>query len=57
MFIQVSLSLRDSNTYEREIVPLKALNNSYSKIILTMDEAPKDDNGIKIIYALNWLLN
>lgn len=58
IFIQVSLSLRDSNTYEREIAPLKALNNSYSKIILTMDEAPvKDDNGIKIIYALDWLLN
>lgn len=55
IFIQVSLSLRDSNTYEREIAPLKALNNSYSKIILTMDEAPvKDDNGIKIIYVLDW---
>lgn len=25
---------------------------------LTMDEAPvKDDNGIKIIYAPDWLLN
>ena len=58
IFIQVSLSLRDSNTYEKEIAPLKALNNSYSKIILTMDEAPvKDDNGIKIIYVLDWLLN
>lgn len=32
IFIQVSLSLRDSNTYEREIALLKALNNSYSKI-------------------------
>lgn len=41
IFIQVSLSLRDSNTYEREIAPLKAFNNSYSKII----------------YALDWLLN
>lgn len=41
IFIQVSLSLRDSNNYERKIAPVKALNNSYSKII----------------YALDWLLN
>lgn len=39
IFIQVSLSLRNSNTYERKIAPVK------------------DDNGIKIIYALDWLLN
>ncbi len=57
IFIQVSLSLKDESTYNREIAPLKALNNSYPKIILTMDESPvKDDNGIKIIYALDWLL-
>lgn len=57
IFIQVSLSIKDSLTYEREIAPLKSLNNSYPKIIITMDESPiKDDNGIKIIYALDWLL-
>lgn len=57
IFIQVSLSIKDSSTYEREIAPLKSLNNSYPKIIITMDESPiKDDNGIKIIYALDWLL-
>lgn len=57
LFIQVSLSLKDANTYDREITSLKSLNNSYPKIILTMDESPvKDDNGIKIIYALDWLL-
>lgn len=58
IFIQVSLSLRNEETYLREITPLKKLNNSYPKIILSMDESPiKDDNGIKIIYALDWLLN
>ena len=49
IFIHVSLSLRDSNTYEREIAPLKAIKNSKSKIILTMEEAPvKYNNGNKI---------
>lgn len=58
IFIQVSLSLRNEETYLREITPLKKLDNSYPKIILSMDESPiKNDNGIKIIYALDWLLN
>ncbi len=56
-FIQVSLSLKDESTYHREITPLKVIHNNYPKMILTMDEAPlKDDDGIKIIYALDWLL-
>jgi len=57
LFIQVSLTLKSEYTYSREIAPLKALNNNYPKIILTMDESPiKDDEGIKIIFALDWLL-
>ncbi|MFA6830137.1 MAG: ATP-binding protein [Bacilli bacterium] len=57
LFIQVSLTLKSESTYLREITPLKNLKNSYPKLILTLDEAPiKDDNGIKIIYALDWLL-
>ena len=44
--------------YKREITPLKSLNNSYPKYVLTLDEAPiKDDEGIMIIYALDWLIN
>lgn len=57
VFIQVCLSLKNEETYKKEITHLKLLNNNYLKIILIMDEAPiKDDNGIKIIYAFDWLL-
>lgn len=57
VFIQVCLLLKNEETYKKEITHLKLLNNNYLKIILTMDEAPiKDDNGIKIIYAFDWLL-
>ena len=57
LFIQVCLTLKNEETYKREIAPLKSLDNNYPKLILTMDESPiKDDNGIKIIYALDWLL-
>lgn len=58
MYIQVTLSMKDESTYKREITPLKSLNNSYPKYVLTLDEAPiKDDEGIKIIYALDFLIN
>ena len=58
MYIQVTLSMKDEYTYKREITPLKSLNNSYPKYVLTLDEAPiKDDEGIKIIYALDFLIN
>ena len=50
--------MKDEYTYKREITPLKSLNNSYPKYVLTLDEAPiKDDEGIKIIYALDFLIN
>ena len=58
MYIQVTLSMKDESTYKREITPLKSLNNSYPKYVLTLDESPiKDDEGIKIIYALDFLIN
>ena len=58
MYIQVTLSMKDEYTYKREITPLKSLNNCYPKYVLTLDEAPiKDDEGIKIIYALDFLIN
>ncbi len=57
LFIQVCLTLKSEETYKREIAPLKSLENNYPKLILTTDESPtKDDDGIKIIYALDWLL-
>lgn len=55
--IQVSYTIQGNTTYEREITPLKEAKNNYPKLILTMDETPqRDDNGIKIQYALDWLL-
>ena len=58
MYIKVTLSMKDESTYKREITPFKSLNNCYPKYVLTLDEAPiKDDEGIKIIYALDFLIN
>ena len=56
-FYQVSLSTLDPNTLERELRPLKKLDNSYPKYLLTLDEVDVNISydGIKKINALYWL--
>ena len=56
-YIQVSASIRDSSTYEREIRPFKSISDNYEKIILTLDnDLGENDNGIKILNVERWLL-
>ena len=44
-------------TYEREIRPLKAINDNYEKIILSMDKNfIVSDEGIKLINIIDFLL-
>jgi predicted AAA+ superfamily ATPase len=57
-YIQVTASMVDESTFNREITPLKNIKDNYEKIILTMDEyTPGNYEGIKIINALEWLLS
>lgn len=57
LFYQVAYSVRDQETLERELRPLKALNNHYPKYILTLDDDPElDYEGIRVVNALDWLL-
>ena len=47
----------DGRTLERELAPLKAINDHNPKILLTMDYTPlTSHNGIKQINVLDWLL-
>lgn len=56
-YIQVSASIRDNSTYEREIRPFKFINDNYEKLILTLDDDPEsNDNGVKIQNVERWLL-
>ena len=57
-YYQVSLSVRDSKTLQRELAPLLQINDHYPKYLLTLDNDPVViHQGIKQIYALDWLLS
>ena len=57
MYFQVSATVRDEKTLERELKPLQSINDHYPKYILTLDEDPEADyDGIRKINALDWLL-
>ena len=56
-YYQVSASVRDEITLERELRPLKMIQDNYPKYILTLDNDPEGDfDGIRRINALDWLM-
>ncbi len=56
-YYQVAYTVREKTTLERELIPLKKINDHYPKYILTMDIDPITDyEGIKKINVLDWLL-
>lgn len=56
-YYQVTLTLRESDTLNREVRPLQMLSDDYPKVILTLDDDPaRDIDGIRVINARDWLL-
>lgn len=56
-YYQVSKTVMDDDTYTREIDPLQSVNDNYDKTILTLDRfGLGNDNGIKIVNVIDWLL-
>ncbi|MBP2058828.1 putative AAA+ superfamily ATPase [Lactobacillus colini] len=56
-YYQVSLSLQDEKTYQREITPFLAIKDNYRKILLTQDPGNYNDNGIEQKNVIDWLLD
>lgn len=57
IYYQVSATILDEHTRERELTPLQAIHDNYPKIILTMDQPVFDDfSGIRIQNILDFLL-
>lgn len=57
IYIQVSASILDENTRERELRPLQQIDDNYEKIVLTMDESfITDYQGIRTTNIIDFLL-
>ncbi|MFN5093793.1 MAG: ATP-binding protein [Bacteroidota bacterium] len=56
-YIQVSQTVKDKVTLERELKPLNAISDHVEKLLITMDYDTGTFNGIKKINAIDWLLN
>jgi len=56
-YFQVSASVRDAKTLERELAPLRGIGNHYAKTLLTLDNDPDGDyDGILRANVLRWLM-
>lgn len=56
-YIQVAVTVMDSDKLEQELSPFKFINDNYPKYIITLDDYfTEDHNGIKTINAIDFLL-
>ena len=57
-YIQVTESMNAPETRERELSPLRKIPDNYEKIVIAMEcDLPQDQDGIKIMGAIDFLLN
>ena len=56
-YYQVSLSVKDEKTYQREVRGLQKINDNFRKILLTEDPGKYNDNGIEQWNVIDWLLS
>ncbi|MCI5751549.1 MAG: ATP-binding protein [Oscillospiraceae bacterium] len=55
-YYQVSASVLDPATFEREITPLRKVSDNYPKYIITMDDFSSNNEGIRQINVIDFLL-
>ena len=57
VYIQVAATVRDVATLERELAPFRRLSDHYPKYLFSLDDDLEADyDGIRRIYALDWLM-
>lgn len=56
-YYQVTASLTDENTFNREMAPLKNIRDNYPKTVLTLDRFSLGNyEGIEVVNVIEWLL-
>ena len=57
LYVQVTESMKSEDVRIRELRPLKAINDNYEKIVLTLDTGLNTSyDGIKSLNIIEWLL-
>lgn len=56
-YIQVSYTVQDKNTLERELAPFSKIPDYNERFLITMDYETTVHNGVKQINVIDWLLN
>jgi predicted AAA+ superfamily ATPase len=54
-YYQVSASVLDENTLERELNSLRQIKDNYPKYLLTLDDFTGDHDGIQQLNLIDWL--
>ena len=58
LYFQVTASMVEETTFEREMAPLKAINDNYPKTVITLDRYTLGNyEGIQVVNAIDWLLD
>ncbi len=55
-YVQVTESMKDSATRERELAPFYDIRDNYEKIVLSLDETEDVIDGMKVVNVMKWLL-
>lgn len=55
-YFQVCYLLASDATVEREFSSLEAVKDNYPKRVLSLDEFPRERNGIESTNLIDWLL-
>ena len=57
-YYQVTASMMEQATFDREMAPLKAIADNYPKTILALDRFSLGNyDGIRVVNAIDWLLS
>ena len=58
LYYQATASMLEEATFEREMAPLKSINDNYPKTVITLDRFTLGNyDGIEVVNAIDWLLN
>lgn len=57
-YFQVTASMVEESTFDREMAPLKAISDNYPKTVITLDRYTLGNyEGIRVVNAIDWLLD